>query len=101
MLWLWLWLYILGPSPVPPIYLAGSFGLVRHQTNEYEMRQQGRSTYGSLCEYIGHDCEKRRVACVLYLVLLPMCPTDGPMARGATRDIPGNSLGQGFTSTST
>ena len=21
--------YILGPSPVPPIYLAGSFGLVR------------------------------------------------------------------------
>ena len=27
-------------------------------------------------------------------VLLPMCPTDGPMARGARRDIPGNSLGQ-------
>ena len=36
---MWLWLYsrrygygygyILGPSPVPPIYLAGSFGLVR------------------------------------------------------------------------
>ena len=21
--------YILGPSPVPPIYLSGSFGLVR------------------------------------------------------------------------
>jgi len=33
-------------------------------------------------------------------VLLPMCPTDGPMARGARGDIPGNSLGQGFTSTS-
>ena len=32
-------------------------------------------------------------------VLLPMCPTDGlaydgPMARGAGGDIPGNSLGQ-------
>ena len=34
-------------------------------------------------------------------VLLPMCPTDGPMARGARGDIPGNSLGQGSTSTST
>ena len=34
-------------------------------------------------------------------VLLPMCPTDGPMARGARRDIPGNSLGQGSTSTDT
>ena len=28
-------------------------------------------------------------------VLRPMCPTDGPMARGARGDIPGNSLGQG------
>ena len=30
-----------------------------------------------------------------------MCPTDGPMARGARGDIPGNNLGQGSTSTST
>ena len=37
-------------------------------------------------------------------VLLPMCPTDGPMAIGeleGTSLHPGNSLGQGFTSTST
>ena len=34
-------------------------------------------------------------------VLLPMCPTDGPMARRAKGGIPGNSLDQGFTSTST
>ena len=34
-------------------------------------------------------------------VLLPMCPTGGPMARGARGDIPGNSLGQGSTSTCT
>ena len=33
-------------------------------------------------------------------ILLPMFPTDGPMAREARGDIPGNSLGQGFTSTS-
>ena len=31
-------------------------------------------------------------------VLLPMCPTDGPMAREARGDAPGNSLGQGSTS---
>ena len=37
----------------------------------------------------------------MHTVLLAMCPTDGPMARGARGDIPGNSLGQGFTSTST
>ena len=29
----------------------------------------------------------------MHTVLLPMCPTDGPMARGARGDIPGNSLG--------
>ena len=33
-------------------------------------------------------------------VLLSMCPTAGPLARGARRDIPGNSLGHGSTSTS-
>ena len=33
-------------------------------------------------------------------VWLPMCSTVVPMARGGGGDIPGNSLGQGFTSTS-
>ena len=41
-----------------------------------------------------------RMRTVRSSVLLPMCPTDGPMARGARGDIPGNSLGQGSTSTS-
>ena len=53
---------------------------------------------GWLREYMAHDCAKRTYA---YCTAPHMCPTDGPMARGARGDIPGNSLGQGFTSTST
>ena len=34
-------------------------------------------------------------------VWLPMCSTVAPTARGGGGDIPGNSLGQGFTSLST
>ena len=56
---------------------------------------------GSLCEYTAHACLVQNVRMRTVLATGYSSPGAPLMASGAKRDIPGNSLGQGSTSTST